>query len=73
MLPLLELRVFSLAHQMDFSYQYLRQNENWLKTAPFSRLFSCPKMAKFQIGEGIVILTAIPFWCEIIFFCVSIN
>jgi hypothetical protein len=33
--------------------QYLRQNENWLNTMPFSRLFSRPKMAKLGIGEGI--------------------
>jgi hypothetical protein len=42
---------------MGFQVQYLRQNENRLKTTLFLRLFSCPKMAKLEIGEGIEVKT----------------
>jgi hypothetical protein len=41
-------------------FQYLRQNENRLKTTLFLRLFSCPKMAKLEIGEGIEIWNKLP-------------
>jgi hypothetical protein len=42
-----------LSRKNNLHLQYLRQNENRLKTTLFLRLFSCPKMAKLEIGEGI--------------------